>query len=63
MNKFEIRNPKHETISKFEFPNVQNSFGHSNFGHLDLFRLPARSRSGEGRNFDIRISDLIGLPK
>jgi len=39
MNKFEIRNPKHETISKFEFPNVQNSFGHLNFGYLDLFRI------------------------
>jgi hypothetical protein len=29
-----------------------------NFKNLDLFRLPARSRSGEGRNFDIRISDF-----
>jgi hypothetical protein len=25
----------------------------------DLFRLPARSRSGEGRDFDIRISDFF----
>jgi hypothetical protein len=25
---------------------------------IDLFRLPARSRYGEGRDFDIRISDL-----
>jgi hypothetical protein len=33
--------------------------GHLNFGHWDLFRLPARSRFGEGRDFDIRISDLL----
>jgi hypothetical protein len=39
MHKFEIRNAKHETIPKLELPNVQNSFGHLNFGYLDLFRI------------------------
>jgi len=28
---------------------------------LNLFSLPARSRSGEGRDFDIRISDFFLL--
>jgi hypothetical protein len=46
MNKFEIRNPKHETISKFEFLNVQKRFDHLEIVHLDLFRISI---------FDIRI--------
>jgi hypothetical protein len=28
------------------------------FENLDLYRLPARSRFGEGRDLDIRISDF-----
>jgi hypothetical protein len=28
---------------------------------LNLFRLPARSRFGEGRDFDIQISDLVRI--
>jgi len=37
---------------------TNKSLKHLDFENLDLFRLPARSRFGEGRSFDIRISDL-----
>jgi hypothetical protein len=30
-----------------------------NFGYSNLFRLPARSRFGEGRDFEFRASDLV----
>jgi len=30
-----------------------------NFGNLNLFRLPARSRFGEGRDFEFRASNFI----
>jgi hypothetical protein len=42
IHKFEIRNTKHETNSKLELPNVQNCFGHSNFGNFDLPALLSR---------------------
>jgi hypothetical protein len=61
--KFEIR------ISKFEInPNFKIQKMSIRFGHFDLesrldgtclgFRLPARSRSGEGRDFVLRICDF-----
>jgi hypothetical protein len=37
---------------------VSKNLIRSKVGILNLFRLPARSRFGEGRDFDIRISDL-----
>jgi len=44
------------------FP-IRNSkrfcFEHLRIRICDLFRLPARSRFGEGRDFDIRISNLL----
>ncbi len=54
LRKFEIRNSKHETNSKFEFSNVQNGMISrvTGFGHLDLGNLNIVS------DFDIRISDL-----
>ncbi len=45
----------------FQIPNITlkgTGFGHLRFEFWSLFRLPARSRFGEGREFDIRISDL-----
>ncbi len=58
----QIRNPKSETNSKFEFKNVQNAkdfkkYGCSCFDHLSFENLVIVS------DFDIRISDLTSARK
>ena len=56
--KHEIRNSKQSQMTKLKMFETDKSLRHLDFEHLNLFRLPARSRFGEGRDFDIRISDF-----
>jgi len=44
-------------MTKFKMFKIK-SLENLSLGNLDLFRLPARSRFGEGRDFDIRISNF-----
>ncbi len=37
--KFEIRNPKHETNTKFEFPNVQNATTRKDFSVVSVISI------------------------
>ena len=54
-NKFEIRNPKSETMTKIQNPNAQNDEQHKvlNFCHLNFEFVSS---------FDIRVSDLLTTP-
>jgi hypothetical protein len=56
--KFEARNSKQSQMTKFQMFEMKKNLKNLNFENSNLFRLPARSRFGEGRDFDIRISDF-----
>jgi len=45
-------------MTKFKMFETNKSLRNLIFENSNLFRLPARSRYGEGRDFDIRISDF-----